>query len=322
MGLTVALGQARSVPGDLAANLATAVRLVREASAAGARLLALPELFTCGYDPAAVAAAGPGLLLAAPPPGTVPTDGSPLAPLARAAAGTGMWVVLGAALTAPGDDGSGGPAERRPANAVLVLDPAGAVRGRYAKAHLWGPERDVFAPGGELVAVEADGVRIGLGICYDAGFPEFARAHRRAGAHALLYCSAFAEGATEHRYDVYHPARAVENGVYTLVSNAVGDLAGERYFGRSGAWHPDGRPLTALGAGDGVRVVTVAPEETARVRAGLPYLDELRADLLGAATATPSLTVLRSSAAASATPSRTTVHRPTGAPHAARLPRR
>ncbi|MEV7439524.1 carbon-nitrogen hydrolase family protein [Streptomyces griseoviridis] len=314
MGLTVALGQARSVPGDLAANLATAVRLVREAAGAGARLLALPELFSCGYDPAAVAAAGRELTLAAPAPGTAPAEDSPLAPLARAAAESGVWVVLGAALAGPRD---GDAPARRPVNAVLVVDPAGVVAGQYAKVHLWGPERDVFAAGGELVAVQADGVRVGLGVCYDAGFPEFTRAHRRAGAHAVLYCSAFAEGDTEHRYGVYHPARAVENGVYTLVCNAVGDLAGERYFGRSGAWHPDGRPLAALGAEEGVLVVTVEPDEPARVRAELPYLAELRRDLLGDVPAPPPLTLLRRSAAP-ATP----VNRPTGAPHAARLPRR
>lgn len=298
MGVNIALGQARSAPGDLAANLATAVRLTGEASRAGARLLALPELFSCGYDPGAVARSADRHLLTAPPPHTAPAPGALLAPLARAAADAGIWVVLGAALA----QGRG-----RPYNAVLVLAPDGTVAGHYAKAHLWGAERDAFSPGERLVAVEVEGVTLGLGICYDAGFPEFARAHRRAGAHAVLYCSAFAEGATEHRYDVYHPARSVENGVYTLVSNAVGDLAGERYFGRSGAWHPDGRLLTALGGTEGVRVVTVDPAETARVRKELPYLDELRANLLGAAPPSPNVTLLS---------------RPTGAPHAARLPRR
>ncbi|MGI5440838.1 carbon-nitrogen hydrolase family protein [Streptomyces shenzhenensis] len=330
MGLSIALGQARSVPGDLAANLATAVRLVRAAGAAGARLLALPELFACGYDPTAIARTGPGTTLTVPAPGTVPADGSPLAPLARAAADAGIWVVLGAALDRPGP----GPVRKtapsgaarhdagvragRPYNAVLVIDPAGAVAGHYAKAHLWGPERDVFAPGTGLVTIEDKGVSVGLGICYDAGFPEFARAHRRAGAHAVLYCSAFAEGDTEYRYGVYHPARAVENGVYVLVSNAVGDIAGERYFGRSGAWDPAGRPLTALDDAEGIRIVTVDPGETARVRRELPYLAELRADLLGAASPPPDAIRLRPPAAAPLT----TVPPSTGDTHAARLPRR
>ncbi|MFE3142927.1 carbon-nitrogen hydrolase family protein [Streptomyces scopuliridis] len=350
MGLSIALGQARSVPGDLAANLATAVRLVHEAAAAGARLLALPELFACGYDPAAVARAGPGLTLTPPSPGTAPADGSPLAPLSRAAADAGIWVVVGAALARPGGGPGPGPEPEaspydgtaheatahdttarpgtpgrsgQPYNAVLVVDPAGVVAGHYAKAHLWGPERDAFSPGTGLVAIEDGGVSLGLGICYDAGFPEFARAHRRAGAHAVLYCSAFAEGATEHRYGVYHPARAVENGVYTLVSNAVGDIAGEHYFGRSGAWDPTGRPLTALGDEEGVRVVTVDPDETALVRRELPYLAELRTDLLGAAPPQPTITRLRPSAASATTvTTATTVPRSTGAPHAARLPRR
>ncbi|MEW2571627.1 carbon-nitrogen hydrolase family protein [Streptomyces sp. NPDC047070] len=292
MGLSIALGQARSVPGDLDANLATAVRLVREAAAGGARLLALPELFTCGYDPEAVARHGPALTLTPPSPGTAPADDSPLAPLARAAAEAGVWVVLGAALAArSGSDGR----VPRPWNAVLVVDPAGVVAGHYAKAHLWGPERDVFSPGSDLVTIEDSSVSVGLGICYDAGFPEFTRAHRRAGAHAMLYCSAFAEGATEYRYDVYHPARAVENGVYALVSNAVGDIAGEHYFGRSAAWSPTGRPLTALGDQEGVRIVTVDPDEAAVARRELPYLPDLRADLLKVTPTSVPVTRLRPS---------------------------
>ncbi|GAA3739988.1 carbon-nitrogen hydrolase family protein [Streptomyces tremellae] len=308
--LTVALGQARSVPGDLAANLGTAVRLVRGAAAAGARLLALPELFTCGYDLDAVARTGEEQALGPPEPGEAPEPGSALAPLARAAGEAGIWVVLGAALTRP-------EAGARPWNAVLVIDPTGVVAGHYAKAHLWGAERDVFSPGAGLVAVVDGGVRVGLGICYDAGFPEFARAHRRAGAHAVLYCSAFAEGDTEHRYAVYHPARAVENGVYALVSNAVGDLAGDHYFGRSGGWDPAGRPLTPTGAPgtpEGVRIVAVDTDETVRVRRELPYLAELRTDLLGAAPL-PHVTVLQaSSTPVSATTDRSSRCRPSSPP--------
>lgn len=80
MELTIALGQAESVPGDLAANLATATRLVAVAAARGARVLALPELFACGYDPDSISADPDGWSLAEPPAGTEPPPGSPLAP--------------------------------------------------------------------------------------------------------------------------------------------------------------------------------------------------------------------------------------------------
>ena len=47
--LRVAAAQAESVPGDLAANVATAVPLVEQAADRGARVVVLPELFLTGY---------------------------------------------------------------------------------------------------------------------------------------------------------------------------------------------------------------------------------------------------------------------------------
>jgi predicted amidohydrolase len=274
--LRIALGQAPSTPGDLVANLDRAAGLVGVAASAGARVLALPELYACGYDPASIAADPAAWSLAAPPTDGAPVPGTPLAALAAAAAGAGVWVLLGAAVADP--DGG------LPYNALLVLDPGGRVRGHYAKSHLWREERAAFTPGTGLVMIEDSGVRIGFGICYDAGFPELARAYARAGAHAVLFGSAFAKGPTEYRYGIYHPARAVENTLCTLVVNAVGDIAGEHYFGRSGAWGPDGRPLARC-ADDmaDLCVVDIVPDDITAVRHDLPYLTDLRTDLLGRA---------------------------------------
>ncbi|MEK8174140.1 nitrilase-related carbon-nitrogen hydrolase [Streptomyces sp. M19] len=121
-----------------------------------------------------------------------------------------------------------------------------------------GAERAAFAPGAGLVVLEDGGVSVGLGICYDAGSRTDPRL-RALGHPRGAVLLGVRRGPTAYRYRVYHPARAVENTVYTLAVNAVGDLAGERYFGRSGAWSPSGHPLVTHGAGDGVRVVDVSP---------------------------------------------------------------
>ena len=268
MDLTIALAQLASEPGDPTANLIRAARLVCETPAA--QILALPELFACGYDPDSIAADPVGWSLTAEP--GPPAPDSPLAPLASAAAQAKTWVLAGASVATAG----------RPHNGIVVIDASGSVRGHYAKTHLWGFEKKAFDPGADLVMIEIEKVSIGLGICYDAGFPELSRAYAQAGAHAVLFCSAFATGPTEHRYRVYHPARALENTVYTLVANAVGDIAGETYFGDSGAWSPAGTPLGAAGPEEGVSVVEISLAEIGRARAELPYLTDLRTDLLTA----------------------------------------
>lgn len=61
--LQVAVIQARSVPGQVRANLAHAAPMVASAARRGARLIVLPELFSCGYipSPAVWDAAEPGI---------------------------------------------------------------------------------------------------------------------------------------------------------------------------------------------------------------------------------------------------------------------
>ena len=49
--LKVAAIQTPSVPGDIAASLAHGTALVEDAAGQGARLVVLPELFSCGYQP-------------------------------------------------------------------------------------------------------------------------------------------------------------------------------------------------------------------------------------------------------------------------------
>ncbi|WP_067669669.1 carbon-nitrogen hydrolase family protein [Nocardia miyunensis] len=249
--MRIALAQLASLPGDVGANIARAAAVVR---ATDTDVLAFPELYTCGYDPAGIAA-NPRWSLTP----------SALTPLADAAAEAGTWVLLGASVAT----------RNRPLNAVVVLGPDGTVRGQYVKNHLWGAEKRVFDPGHGLLLLDLGEVSVGVGVCYDAGFPEPARAYARAGAHAVLFCSAFAAGPTEHRYRVYHPARALENTVYTLVVNAVGDVAGERYFGASGAWSPAGQPLVTAGRGEEVCIAEISPAEVARTREHLTYLTDL-----------------------------------------------
>src|SRR4051812_16551233 len=57
--LIVALGQAETRPGNLNQNIERAAAWAKEASAKGATLLCLPELFDYGYDLSAIGKLGP-----------------------------------------------------------------------------------------------------------------------------------------------------------------------------------------------------------------------------------------------------------------------
>jgi apolipoprotein N-acyltransferase len=129
-----------------------------------------------------------------------------------------------AAMCKPGTDGglAGGPPgapllcggiiyegyPERPAalhQSALLVDAAGAIRGRYDKRHLmpfgeyvplagiWPDLRrrfplvDTFSPGTEATVLAADGgLRIGVMLCYEDMVPEAARSLVRGGANLLV----------------------------------------------------------------------------------------------------------------------------------------
>lgn len=251
MTTRVAVGQA-AFSTDIATNVENAVRLRDAADAAGADLLVLSELFLPGYR---LAGMGGDRVVA--------LDDPRLAPLVDSTSRT--EVLVGAAVSTPAGL----------VNGILRFGPGRPAELAYAKMHLWEGERVDFVAGDALAIVEVAGLRIGLGVCYDAGFPEFSRAYARAGVDLIAFSSAFLEGEEGHRYEIYHAARALESGCYVVVSDAAGADGDDVFYGGSRILDPVGRLLADLGADGELAVVDVSPETVAATRATLPYLDHL-----------------------------------------------
>jgi predicted amidohydrolase len=265
--LTVAAVQATPTPGDVAANAELGARLVAQAS--GARVIVLPELYLSAYHPPTLYAEPDQSHVAASADATV--DDSRLDPLREAARAVAAVIVVGAAVRHM--DG------RRTCSALVVSHDGSIVVG-YDKQTLWGPdERALFTAGDRGATLTVDGWRLGLGICYDGCFPEHGRAAAEDGAHACLYPSGYLAG-SEHRRDVYYAARALDNTMYVVFANSVGDVAPDagvagarssrsRYAFNGGAaiYDPEGRALVrAPDDGEAVVVATLEPAELLRVR--------------------------------------------------------
>lgn len=237
-------------------NVAVAADLVVKTQVQGAELLLLPELFLSGYRPEEIGER--------PRRWAVTLDDPRLAPLVAAVEKAGVAVALGAALNQP--DGLH--------NAVLWFRADGSVEHVYSKIHLWTSERSVFVPGDRQAVVDCHGLRLGIGICYDAGFPEFARAYARIGVDAILFSSAFASGPEKHRYHIYHQARALENGAYVAVANCVGGIGSAEFFGRSQVFDREGSCRLDVAAYDQFGVTDLDPRSAEHVL--VPYLEHLR----------------------------------------------
>jgi predicted amidohydrolase len=215
--------------GRLGANLERILERLDEATGAGAHLVVFPECALSGYG---FSSREEGMAHA------VAIDGAEVRRVAAACERHRCFCVFGLLER----DGT------RLFNACVLTGPKGVV-GSYRKVHLPYLGIDMFVdPGDRDFAVhEAGGVRIGMHICYDGGFPETARVLALLGADLLVMPTNWpthSECAAEHMV----PTRAMENTVYAMAVNRVGEESGFRFIGSSSIVDPGGRVLARAGA--------------------------------------------------------------------------
>jgi len=131
-------------------------------------------------------------------------------------------------------------------NAAVLIGPHGLI-GSYRKVHLPFLGVDRFTTPGDrpFQVFEAAGVRIGMLICYDGGFPEASRVLALQGADLIALPTNWPPGGS-YMADYSVNARAMENGVYFAAVNRVGHENGFPFIGKSRVCHPTGATLCSL----------------------------------------------------------------------------
>jgi nitrilase len=255
------------ISGDaLAANLDAAGRLIGEAAAAGASLVALPENFyLISSDERAKVALGE-------PDG----DGPIQRFLADAARRHQVWIVGGTAPIASDD-----PARVR--SACLVFDAEGRRVARYDKMHLFQftaqgesyDESRSLEGGTRPVALETPFGRLALSVCYDVRFPELYRALEP--FDALFLPSAFTVPTGRAHWHTLLRARAIENLAYVVAPAQGGRHPGGRTtYGHSLIVDPWGEVVAERAEGEGFVLAPIERERIAEVRRSLPALENRR----------------------------------------------
>ena len=195
-----------------------------------------------------------------------------------AARRAGIWVHLGS-LAVRGDDG-------RFANRGFVIDPAGEIRARYDKLHLFDVdlasgeswrESAAYAPGQAAVVVDTPLGRIGPSICYDLRFPDLYRALSDAGADILSVPAAFTRPTGEAHWHVLLRARAIEAGAFVVAAAQTGTHAdGRATYGHSLVVDPWGEILLDMGDAAGLGYAEIDRARIAEVAARIPVRAHLR----------------------------------------------
>jgi len=253
---------------DVPANVDAASGLVREAAAAGARLVATPEMTT-------LLDRRPGKLLEQ---ARSEDEDIALPAFRRLAAELGITLLVGSIPIRVSAE--------RCANRSFLIDPAGNIRARYDKIHLFdvdlGPgqswrESKRFVPGDRACVVALDGYRLGLGVCYDLRFPELYRSLARHGADIVSVPSAFTVPTGAAHWHVLLRARAIETGCFVLAPAQHGlHEDGRETYGHSLVVDPWGTVIAEREYGAGVVLAALDLDEVARCRRRLPSLEHDR----------------------------------------------
>jgi predicted amidohydrolase len=256
--------QLQSTP-DRDRNLAAADRLTRAAAKAGAELVVLPEKWPALGEPQDT------------PSFAQPLDGPAMTWAAGVARELGIDLVAGS-FTA--DDGDALH------NTSIHFGPDGEARASYRKIHMFDVEvggrtyRESAheTPGEEVVLSHtADGVNLGLTVCYDLRFPELYRILAIQGAQIITVPAAFTLATTREHWEVLLRARAIEDQCFVVAANQVGEHApGIRSGGRSMIVDPWGVVLATAPDAETYVIAELDLERQAEIRRSLPSLANRR----------------------------------------------
>jgi N-carbamoylputrescine amidase len=138
-------------------------------------------------------------------------------------------------------------------NTAVVIDADGKVLGKYRKMHIPDDpgfyEKFYFTPGDLGFRVfETRYAKIGVLICWDQWFPEAARLVALEGAEIIFYPTAIGwkpeepeETKSYHSaWETAQRAHAIANGVYVAVTNRVGKEGELKFWGSSFVADPFG----------------------------------------------------------------------------------
>jgi predicted amidohydrolase len=222
-----------------AANRAQAEPLLREAAAAGARLICTPEnTLRLNRDRDAMIAAS-----------TDEKHEPELAAWGRLAQELGVWLLLGSGAIATGAG--------KVFNRSFLFSDEGKIAARYDKINMFDVtlgggetyrESATVEGGGKAVLAEGPmGAKIGMTICYDLRFPDLYGALSRAGAEIITVPAAFTVPTGQAHWETLLRARAIEAMSFVIAPAQGGRHEdGRSTWGHSLIIDPWGKVLAKL----------------------------------------------------------------------------
>ena len=163
----------------------------------------------------------------------------------------------------------------------IIINELGKLQSIYRKVHLYDAlgfkESKKLLAGSTIEKPSKTSVgKLGLLICYDLRFPEISRILTVNGANILVSPSAWIAGFMKREHwGIMVRARAIENGVYVLAPNQVGNI----YCGHSMAVDPFGATIVDMENREGIEFIDIDCSKIDTTRRTLPLLTNRRTDV-------------------------------------------
>jgi deaminated glutathione amidase len=255
---------------DVQQNLATAAGLIATASAQGARLVVLPEMFPL------MGAEETKLLEIQEEYGAGVIQDF----LSAQARQHKLWLGGGTLPIKTQDP-------NRARAACILYDDQGKPVSRYDKIHLFDVtvkpgiesyrESNTVSPGTEIVIADTPFGKLGLAVCYDIRFPELFRRLTNQGAEIIAVPCAFTVKTGQDHWDALTRCRAIESLSYFIFACQTGQHSQHKStYGYSRIVNPWGKVLNQLDSGQGVITAEIDLEFQRSIRKQFPALEHQR----------------------------------------------
>ena len=178
-------------------------------------------------------------------------------------------------------------------NTSPMIDPFGAIVGKYVKTHLFdAPGRVDIAPGiresdkvkagNELPVFDTAIGKIGVSVCSDLRFPEVYRVLALKGARIIVCASAFLSPRFDH-WEFFMRARAAENQVFVVASGQYGvePKSGIGFVGRSMIVDPWGVIVATAPDTECCITMVIDLDFIDEIRGRYPLMDQRRPAIYG-----------------------------------------
>ncbi|KAK7106654.1 omega-amidase NIT2-like [Littorina saxatilis] len=250
-------------------NIARAVAMVKQAAAAGAQMVALPECFNSPY--------GTNYF----PEYAEPIPGPCTDALAKAAKDNSVFLI-GGSIPEKASDG-------KLYNTSTIYSPEGTMIGVHRKIHLFDidvpgkirfQESESLTPGNTFTCFKTPYCDVGVAICYDIRFAELAQVYAQRGCKLLVYPGAFNMTTGPAHWEALQKGRALDNQLYVAtVSPARDESASYVAWGHSTVVSPWGEIVATTEHEEKIVYADIDMARVEEVRTMVPLRNQRRHDL-------------------------------------------